>query len=233
MMDPDGSAALITAISDLQEERALALVRQRLDAGDDSLLVIEACQEGMRQVGLRYERNEYYLAGLVMAGEIFSEVMEMLRPAVVCRISEKASGSILLGTVKGDIHDLGKNIVNMLLSCHHFAVHDLGVYVAPATFAQKASQLQPQIVGLSGLLTSAYDAMRETVALLRAQSYPGPIIIGGGQISAEVCQYVGADHWTTDGVAGVELCKRLVADSPNLQTGHPLDPSHGPAARQD
>jgi methanogenic corrinoid protein MtbC1 len=213
MIDTDMGATLIAAISDLQEETTLALVHQRLAAGDDPLLIIEACQEGMRQVGLRYERNEYYLAGLIMAGEIFSEVMELLRPVVERQVSDRASGCILLGTVKGDIHDLGKNIVNMLLSCHHFAVHDLGVDVSPATFVQQAAQMQPHIVGLSGLLTSAYDAMRETVTLLRAQGYRGPIIIGGGQISEEVCQYVGADYWTTDGVAGVELCKRLIAAS--------------------
>jgi 5-methyltetrahydrofolate--homocysteine methyltransferase len=118
-----------------------------------------------------------------------------------------------LGTVKGDIHDLGKNIVNTLLSCHHFAVHDLGVDVSPVTIAEQATEKQPHIVGLSGLLTSAYDTMRETVTLLRARGYQGPIIIGGGQISEEVCQYVGADYWTTDGVAGVELCKRLIAAS--------------------
>ncbi len=210
MMNTATSATLIAAISDLQEEMALALVRRQLAAGDDPLLIIGACQEGMRQVGLRYEQREYFLAALIMAGEIFSRVMELLRPVVKRQISDRASGSILLGTVKGDIHDLGKNIVNMLLSCHHFAIHDLGVDVSPATFVQQAAQMRPHIVGLSGLLTSAYDAMRETVTLLRAQQYPGPIIIGGGQISEEVCQYVGADFWTTDGVAGVELCKRLI-----------------------
>jgi methanogenic corrinoid protein MtbC1 len=213
MIDMGTSATLIAAIGDLQEETAVALVRRRLAAGDDPLLIIEDCQKGMRQVGLRYERHEYYLAGLIMAGEIFGQVMELLRPLVERRVSDRASGCILLGTVKGDIHDLGKNIVNMLLSCHHFAVHDLGVDVSPATFAQQAAQMQPDIVGLSGLLTSAYDAMRETVTLLRAQGYQGSIIIGGGQISEEVCEYVGADYWTTDGIAGVELCKRLVAAS--------------------
>jgi methanogenic corrinoid protein MtbC1 len=205
------SAALVAAISDLQEETALALVRKRLEVGDDPLLIIEGCQEGMRQVGLRYEQREYYLAGLIMADEIFSQVMDLLRPVVEREVSDRASGCILLGTVKGDIHDLGKNIVNMLLSCHSFAVHDLGVDVSPVTFAQEAARLQPDVVGLSGLLTSAYDAMRETVSLLRVQSYQGPIIIGGGQITEEVCQYVGADYWTTDGVAGTELCKRLMA----------------------
>jgi methanogenic corrinoid protein MtbC1 len=84
--------------------------------------------------------------------------------------------------------------------------------VSPAAFAEQATQVQPHLVGLSGLLTGSYDAMRETIALLRAQEYRGPIIIGGGQLSDEVCQYVGADHWTTDAISGVELCQRLVTE---------------------
>jgi methanogenic corrinoid protein MtbC1 len=211
MSNTDTSAILIAAIADLQEETALALVRQRLNAGDDPLLVIEDCQEGMRQVGLRYERNEYFLAGLIMAGEIFSQVMELLEPVIERQVSGQASGRILLGTVEGDIHDLGKNMVNMLLSCHNFVVHDLGVNVSPTVFAEQAAQIQPHIVGLSGLLTSSYDAMRETVALLQAQGYQGPVIIGGGQLNEKVCQYVGADHWTTDAATGVELCQQLMS----------------------
>jgi methanogenic corrinoid protein MtbC1 len=211
MSNTDTSAMLIAALTDLQEETALALVRQRLDAGDDPLLIIEDCQEGMRQVGVRYERNEYYLAGLIMAGEIFSQVMELVQPVVKRQVSGQASGCILLGTVEGDIHDLGKNIVNMLLSCHNFVVHDLGVNVSPTAFAEQTAQVQPHIVGLSGLLTSSYDAMRETVALLRARGYQGPIIIGGGQLNEKVCEYVGADHWTTDAGTGVDLCQRLIS----------------------
>jgi methanogenic corrinoid protein MtbC1 len=206
------SARLIAAIADLQEESTLALVRQSVDAHEDPLLIIEACKEGMRQVGLRYERNEYFLAGLIMAGEIFSQVMQILQPIVSRQVSGQASGRILLGTVEGDIHDLGKNIVSMLLSCHRFEVHDLGVDVPTAAFGQEAARLQPNVVGLSGLLTSAYETMRETVAVLRSEGYRGPILIGGGQLSAEVCAYVGADHWTTDAVTGVELCRRLISE---------------------
>jgi dimethylamine corrinoid protein len=146
-----------------------------------------------------------------MAGEIFSQVMELLQPVVERQVSGQASGCILLGTVAGDIHDLGKNMVNMLLSCHNFVVHDLGVDVSPTAFAEQATQMQPHLVGLSGLLTSSYDAMRETVALLRERGYQGAIIVGGGQLNEKVCQYVGADHWTTDAVAGVELCQRLMS----------------------
>jgi methanogenic corrinoid protein MtbC1 len=211
MSDTETGAILIAAIADLDEETTLALVRQRLDAHDDPLLIMEDCKEGMRQVGVRYELNEYFLAGLIMAGEIFRQVMELLQPVVRRQVSGQSSGRILLGTVEGDIHDLGKNIVNMLLSCHRFVVHDLGVDVSPTTFAEQATQIQPHLVGLSGLLTNAYDAMRDTIVLLRTQGYQGPIIIGGGQLSEKVCQYVGADRWSTDAVTGVEQCQRLIS----------------------
>ena len=211
MSHSNTNATLIAAISDLEEEMVLALVRQRLDAGDDPLLILKDCREGMRQVGARYETNEYFLAGLIMAGEIFRRVMELLQPVVERQVSGQASGRILLGTVEGDIHDLGKNIVNMLLSCHSFVVHDLGVDVPPTTFVEHATRIQPDLVGLSGLLTNSFDAMRRTVALLRAQGYHGPVIIGGGQLNEQVCHYVGADQWATDAVTGVELCQRLIS----------------------
>ena len=211
MSNTDSSAALIAAITDLQEETSLTLVRKRLQSNDDPLQIIEDCREGMRQVGLRYERSEYFLAGLIMAGEIFSLVMELVQPVVERKVSGQASGRILLGTVAGDIHDLGKNILNTLLSCHRFVVRDLGVAVPPATFVEQTAQFQPHLVGLSGLLTSAYDAMRETVTLLRSEGYRGSIIIGGGQLTEEVCEYVGADHWSTDAVTGVELCRSLIS----------------------
>ena len=205
------SQAMIAAVTDLEEEAALALVRQRLETGDDPLSVIKDCQEGLRQVGLLYERQEYYLAGLIMAGEIFREAVELVQPVIERQVSGRASARILLGTVEGDIHDLGKNIVSVLLGCHSFAVQDLGVNVSPSTFCDQAAQFLPHVVGLSGLVASAYEAMRETVVLLRNQGYAGPIVIGGGQLSETVCRYVGADYWTTDAVDGVELCSRLIA----------------------
>ena len=216
----DPRVPLIAAIADLEEETTLALVRQRIATGDDPLRIIQDCQEALHQVGLRYEQHKYYLAGLIMGGEILYQVMAMVQPLIERQVSGHASGSILLGTVQGDIHDLGKNIVNMLLSCHHFSVHDLGVDVSPATFGEQAAEIRPDIVCLSGLLTSAYDAMHETVALLRAQGYRGPVIIGGGQLNEQVFQYVGADYWTTDAMAGVELCKKLVSGlvTPDLHT---------------
>ncbi|TET31229.1 MAG: cobalamin-binding protein [Anaerolineales bacterium] len=212
MDNTDLRATLITAISNLQEKLALTMVRERISRGDDPIKIIEDCREGMRQVGMRYEAGEYFLAGLIMAGEIFRQTMELLQPVIKHQISKQATGRILLGTVKGDIHDLGKNIVNMLLGCHSFAVHDLGVDVTPEVFAEQVVIVKPHIIGLSGLLTSSYDSMLETIDHLRASVYQGPIIVGGGQLTDEVCQYVGADYWCNDAVTGVELCKRLISE---------------------
>lgn len=218
MIDENMRAVLIAAVADLKEAEVLALVEERLQDGSDPLTIVEDCQEGLRQVGIRYEEREYFLAGLIMAGEIFREVMEQVQPVIEQQLSGSETGTILLGTVQGDIHDIGKNNLSLLLSVHGFTVHDLGVDVSPAEFLLQAVQVNPDIIGLSGLLTSSYDAMRETIKLFRdsgdSHLSSVPIIIGGNQLTEAVCQYVKADYWMTDAMAGVRLCQQLIA--PNL-----------------
>ncbi|MCA9977978.1 MAG: cobalamin-dependent protein, partial [Anaerolineales bacterium] len=174
----------------------------------------EDCQEGLRQVGERYERQQYYLSGLIMAGEIFREVMEMVQPSIEEKFTGNETGTILLGTVKGDIHDIGKNNLSMLLTCYGFSVYDLGVDVSPSEFLLQAMQAKPDIVGLSGLLTTSYDAMKETIDLIRHSGDSAiasvPIVIGGNQLNEQVCQYVGADYWVNDAMTGVRLCQELL-----------------------
>lgn len=225
MTFPDGDGAadrreiqtpLIHYVTELKEQAVLALVQERLNDGDDPLSIVEECQEGMRRVGELYEQRVYFLAGLIMAGEIFREVMELAQPVIEAQISGEASGRVLLGTVQGDIHDIGKNIQGMLLSCHGFTVYDLGVDVSPAEFLAQAKRVKPDIIGLSGLLTSSYDAMRDTIALIHGASASElagvPIIIGGTSVTEQVCQYVGADYWIINAMEGVRLCQRLLAD---------------------
>lgn len=206
--------SLIAHVADLNENKVLALVEQWVAQGHDPLAIIEDCQEGLRQVGERYERQEYYLSGLIMGGEIFREVMELVQPIIQEQFTGKESGVILLGTVQGDIHDIGKNNLSMLLTCYGFSVHDLGVDVPPSEFLQQAAQLRPDIIGLSGLLTTSYDAMKETIDLLRASEDAAlravPIIIGGNQLNEQVRQYVGADYWLNDAMSGVRLCQKLL-----------------------
>lgn len=215
MTDNNNRTALTTLVADLEEQQALQLVERRLAGGDDPLAIVEACQAGLRLVGERYEQREYFISGLIMAGEIFREVMELVQPAIEANLSGSESGRILLGTVRGDIHDIGKNNLSLLLRCYGFTVHDLGVDVPPDDFLAQALALRPDIIGLSGLLTLSYDSMRDTVALLRqstdATLQATPIIIGGNQLNEQVCQFVGADHWVNDAMAGVRLCQKLMA----------------------
>lgn len=205
---------LINAVAELREAEALELVRRRIQAGDDPLSIVEDCQEGLRQVGERYERREYYLSGLIMAGEIFSEIMEALASLIEQRFSGSESGLVLLGTVEGDIHDIGKNNLALLLNSYGFTVHDLGVDTPPGDFVQTAERIHPDIIGLSGLLTSSYDSMRATVQALRGSLdrhvATRPIVIGGNQLNEQVCNYVGADAWVTDAMTGVRVCQKLI-----------------------
>lgn len=207
------SNLLARLVADLEEDAVLALVKERIAAGDDPLQIIEDCQVGMREVGERYENGEYFVAGLIMSGEIFREVVELAQPMLGQRLDGKSSGLVLLGTVAGDIHDIGKNMFGMLLVCHGFTVVDLGVDIPPAEFATKAQEIRPDIVGLSGLITASYETMKSTVQVLRSQAAQHhlsfPIIIGGAQVDDQVCQYVGADYWVTDAMAGVRLCQDL------------------------
>jgi methanogenic corrinoid protein MtbC1 len=214
MEKSDTNSNLAQLLADLEEERVLSLVQERLAAGDDPLQIINECNDGMRAVGQRYEQGEYYVAGLIMSGEIFREVVELVQPLIEQQSEGGASGHVLVGTVSGDIHDIGKNIFGMLLSCHGFEVTDLGVDVQPEIFAVKALEIKPDIVGLSGLITASFESMKATVAALRNQiethELSMPIVIGGGMIDEQICQYVGADYWVSDAMAGVRLCEALL-----------------------
>lgn len=214
MLTNNPRTELISYVANLEEVAVLDLVHQRLAMGANPFQIVEECQEGMRKVGMRYERGEYYLAGLIMAGEIFREVMEIVQPLLEQQIPQQSSGRILLGTVQGDIHDIGKNILATLLRCYGFTVIDLGVDVAPADFVARTMETKPDIVGLSALLTTAHDKIRETVILLRNEaSRTGTkfsIIIGGGQIDERVRVATDADYFGEDAIAGLRLCQRLI-----------------------
>jgi len=216
MSKPNSYSQLARLVADLEEDTVLELVQQRLGAGEDPLRIIDECNEGMRLVGQRYEQGEYFVAGLIMSGEIFREVVELVQPLIEQRSRGNASGRVLVGTVSGDIHDIGKNMFGMLLSCHGFDVIDLGVDVPPDVFAEKVVETKPDVVGLSGLITASFEMMKETTKTLRKEAKKRnlsfPIIIGGGMIDNQVCQYVGADYWMPDAMAGVRLCEELLGN---------------------
>jgi methanogenic corrinoid protein MtbC1 len=205
---------ITAAVAALDYTSTLGLVSEALGRGETAVDIVRATLAGLQLVGERYERQEIFLSGLIMAGEIFRGVMEIALPDWESSLHGGASGRVLLGTVEGDIHDLGKNMAALTFRAFGFAVEDLGVDVPPQAFLEAARRDKPDIVGLSGLLTLAFDSMRDTVALLKSHSgelgVVPVMVIGGATIDEHVARYVGADHWTNDAMEGVRLCQRLL-----------------------
>ncbi|MHA1266074.1 MAG: cobalamin B12-binding domain-containing protein [Candidatus Helarchaeota archaeon] len=202
---------LITAIADLDEDRALQIV-ETLSNQMSAIDIINIARKGMESVGEKFAAKEYFLADLIYSAEIFQEIMQKLEPALVITDKSQFKGKIVIGTVKDDIHDIGKNIVISLLRAAGFEVIDLGVDIPAETFVEAVKNEQPQVLGLSGLLTIAIDQMKNTIDALKEAGLRDnlKIIIGGGPMDEKVREYVGADANTQDAVQGVNLIKELI-----------------------
>lgn len=207
---------LATALADLQEGEALAIVQAQLAAGKDPVSILETCRTAVETVGQRFEDGEYFLPDLIMAGEILRQIGDLVKPYITTATpTTPRRGTVLIGTVQGDIHDIGKNVVTFMLDAHGFQVHDLGVDVPPSTFVDQIRATTPDIVALSGFLTLAYDAMKATVDAIDAAGLRDrvKIIIGGGHIDDTVRRYTGADAYGTSAADGVRLCRQWM-DAP-------------------
>ncbi len=207
---------LRTALIELDEGRTLELTKELLTEGSTTPpSILNTCQQALRVVGERYERQEYYISGLIMAGEIFKEVIDLVQPGYEQISPEESSGKVVLGTVASDIHDIGKNLFASSLRSSGFAVIDLGVDVAPEKFLAEVRQSRPDVVCLSGLIMAAFESMKSTVTLIRAHEaelgYHPPVVLGGAIIDGRICQYCGADSWSTDATEGVRICQDFVA----------------------
>lgn len=216
MTSLDRLEALFTALTELDEDATLDLARKLLDEGDATpLAIVQSCQRAMIVVGERYEKREYFLSGLIVAGEIFKGVLDLLGPLELRMPAGNHAGTVVLGTVAGDIHDIGKNMFKSALRTFGFTVIDLGVDVPPERFLEEVERSRPDVLCLSGLVSTAYNSMKKTVGLIRANSghldSAPPIVIGGATIDDEVCRFAGADSWSTDAMEGVRICERLVA----------------------
>lgn len=201
---------LADLMADLEEEKLLALVKALLSQGQTGLSIVEQCRDGLTRVGDRFARKEYFLADLVMAAEIFREVMVEVGPHLPASAASGPQTVIVLGTVKGDVHDMGKNIVGSLLSASGFRVVDAGVDVAPDTFVDKVKETGASIVGLSALLTTALPAMKATIDGLAANGLRRQVrvMVGGAVVNERVRENVGADFYGPDAVSAVKYCQR-------------------------
>jgi len=206
---------LVNLLADLKENEVMALVKQRLDAGEDPIKILDDSRKGMGIVGQRFADGEYFLPELVFSGELLKQVTEMVKPHLTKAVETKRLGKVVIGTVAGDIHDIGLNIVDFMLDVNGFEVYNLGVDVSAEAFVAKVKETGAPIVGLSGFLTPAFDAMKETVEAIEAAGLRSKmkIMIGGGQMDDEVRKYAKADAYGKDAMAAVALAKKWVGAS--------------------
>ena len=199
---------LSKAMAELEEEQVLAQVKERLGGGVAPLEIVKALQEGMVEVGNRFESGEYFLSELIMAGEIMKGAMDILEPHLGGESGDH-KGTIVIGTVKGDIHDLGKNIVIMLLKGAGYKVVDLGVDVPKEKFVEALQETKAPLVGMSVLLTSCQEAMKETIEAIRGAGLDTRVVIGGNYIDETVKNHVGADYYAITATDGVKVAAEV------------------------
>jgi 5-methyltetrahydrofolate--homocysteine methyltransferase len=203
---------LVEAIVKMDEDEAMRAAKELLDKGDDPLKILEQCRKAVEIVGAQFEKGECFLPELMMAGHMLGEISNLVKPVMSKGFEVKRIGKVLMGTVEGDVHDIGKNIVTFLLDANGFEVMDIGIDVPPQKFVEAIKSFGPQVVGLSGLLTIAYDSMKKTVDAVNEAGLRDKvkIMIGGGQMSDKVKEYAGADAYAKDAMAGVVLAKQWI-----------------------
>jgi methylmalonyl-CoA mutase cobalamin-binding domain/chain len=206
---------LAQALADLNEERVNTLVEARLKAGVAALDIIEECNAGMAEIGERFAASEYFLSELIYSAEILKGVMARLEPLLESVDLGRSVGTVVIGTVKGDIHDIGKNVVVTLLRGTGFEVFDLGVDVPAEAFVEKVKKTGAKVLGLSALLNLAYPEMKNVVDKVTAAGIRDQvtIIIGGAPINEQVREYTAADYWAPDAPAAVKICKQVYSES--------------------
>lgn len=212
----DATADLVRAISDMNEDEAYALTQAHIDRGGDPQRILDVCREAMDIVGKRFEQGEYFLPELILAGEMLEKIGGMVKPLLLGKQGEgevKTAGTVLIGTVHGDLHDIGKNIVVFMLEVNGYKVIDLGIDVPVAKFVEAVREHKPPVVALSGFLTLAFDSMKETIEAFKSAGLRDStkVMIGGGQVDDTICRYTGADAFGLNAMAAVGLCRQWIA----------------------
>lgn len=203
---------LKTAIIEGISEDATHLVKMAIDRNIDlKHLLDEALIKGAEEVGKKYENDEYFLSDMLLAADAINDSMDIIRPKLKEGQQEKM-GKVLIGTTEGDLHDIGKSLIIALLNGQGVDVIDLGVDVTPKEFLNAAKKEQPDVIGLSGLLTLSISKMFETILLLKDEGIKAKIIVGGGILSEESCKRIGADDWTKDGWNGVKKILKMLEE---------------------
>jgi 5-methyltetrahydrofolate--homocysteine methyltransferase len=205
------NSPLAQAFASLNENEVAKLISSKIESGMEPISIVKELQAGMNIFGERYKKGDFFIADLIIAGEIFQQSMKLLEPLLQVEAVTNRKTGVILGTVKGDIHNLGKDILGLLLKASGFEVYDLGINVPPSTFVNKLAETRAPILGLSGLITPSFESMKETVQAVAAAGLRNrvKVIIGGGVVDELVKNYTGADAFSTDALEGVQICKRF------------------------
>ena len=200
---------LVKTLADLKEEEALKIVEDRLNAGEEPLKILDDARRALEIVGKRFSDCEYFIPDLVYSGEILKRITDMVRPKITKAAEMKRLGKVVVGTVAGDIHDIGKDIVVFMLDVNGFEVFDLGIDVPVQKFVDTIKQTGSSVVGLSGFLTVAFQSMKDTVEAIKKAGMRDKvkIMIGGGQIDEQIRTFAGADAYGKDAMEAVKLAK--------------------------
>jgi len=206
------SDRLIQALATMKEQEALSVVEELIEQGTDPLDILRDCKQAMTIVGDNFASGKYFLPELVMAGEMLLRISQLIKPKLEEAVVGEEVGRVLIGTVAGDLHDIGKDIVALMLEVNGFNVMNLGIDIPPSKFVESIREFRPQVVGLSGFLTLAFDSMKETVEAISAAGLRDEvkIMIGGGQIDETVLRHTGADDYGMDAMDAVAMAKRWV-----------------------
>ena len=211
------SKDLVDAMIHMRETETIDLAQKMLDAGEDPLQVLDLGREALEIVGKRFEAGKYFLPELIMSGEMLKKISEIAKPYIQQESKQKNQvvAKVVIGSVKGDIHDIGKDMVTFMLDINGFEVHDLGVDVPAEKFVEAIKVVQPEVVGMSALLTTAFESMKNTVAVIKDAGLRDQvkIMVGGSTVDEKVRAYAGADAYGPDAVAAVNLAKKWVVKS--------------------
>lgn len=206
---------LVEAMGEMDEDVIVELLNQVMaEGGKDAQKAMEACQKGMDIIGDRFESGEYFVGDLIFAGELMTQAVGILKDALVAGAEGgNAKTKMILCTVQGDLHDIGKNIVKAMLEASGFEVIDLGIDVPSAKIVETVKANDIHIVGLSGVLTLALDSMKDVVDALKAAGLKDSVkvIIGGAPVSETSCSLTGADEWATNPQKTVQVCQKWAA----------------------